>query len=224
MNRNWLKIAATITMLIDHIGAFLFPEVLALKIIGRLSFPIFAFFIAEGWKHTSNKSKYALMLLLCAVISQIPYALITSWYKLNIIFTFLLAILIIYLIESYKKHEIPNMIGLLLVSLFLLFTEILGVVDYGIFGVALIVLLYFVKDRKLRLFVAMLVLVLLTLKNAAIFGFSQGNLIQFTSIIGIVLLFFYNGGKGNLNLKYLFYTFYPAHLLIIYLIRLFCLG
>ena len=88
-NRSFLKWLALITMLIDHIGAVIGEEVFTswnllwlyqlLRTIGRISFPIFAFFIAEGWYYTSNKKRYTLLISLFALISQpIYYFAITN--------------------------------------------------------------------------------------------------------------------------------------------------
>lgn len=68
---NVIKILAAILMVIDHIGVILFPNVLLLRIIGRLSFPLFAFMIAEGAKYTKNKLKYFLGIFILGIICQI---------------------------------------------------------------------------------------------------------------------------------------------------------
>ena len=100
VSRSVLKWIALITMLIDHIGAIIGYATFSswqipwlydvLRVIGRLSFPIFAFFIAEGWHYTKNRKKYFLLLLIFAIISQPIYyfALNTSVFALNILFTF----------------------------------------------------------------------------------------------------------------------------------------
>ena len=70
-----LKLIAAALMLTDHVGSILLPQVLILRCMGRLAFPMFAFFIAEGYAHTSNLKKYLLRLFIAAVISHVPYAL-----------------------------------------------------------------------------------------------------------------------------------------------------
>ena len=91
MNRNVLKIIAVVTMLIDHVGAHLFPDVVILRWIGRLAFPIFAYFITEGMKYTRSREIYVLLLSLCAIVSQVPYGLIFGFRRFNTIFTFLIS-------------------------------------------------------------------------------------------------------------------------------------
>lgn len=221
MNRNVLKIIALLTMVIDHIGAFIFPSFIWLRIIGRLSFPIFAFFIAEGIKHTRNRKRYVLVLLLFAVISQIPYAFLMAWWKLNILFTFLIAILIIFLIENLNKKFIVSFISLMITFVLLLCTELFNVFDYGICGILFILIFYFVKSKYIKSVLASFILILLTIKNYCVSGFVVSSLIQFVSIISVILLLFYTGQKGKFNLKYLFYVTYPLHLAIIYIVTLF---
>ena len=220
MNRNVLKIIAVISMLIDHIGAYIFPDAYWLRCIGRLAFPIFAFFIAEGMRYTRSRKRYVLTLLVFAIISQIPYGFLREFYYLNILFTFLIAIFAIFLIENYKKNETLYMIYLLLLGSVLLFVEFLNIVDYGIFGVLLILVFYFVKDKKLSLSLGAACLVLLTLKMMLFAGFTLRSTVQFLSILSLPLLYFYNGNKGKVNLKWLFYIFYPMHLLVILIITL----
>ncbi len=207
-------------MLIDHIGAYIFPDAYWLRCIGRLAFPIFAFFIAEGMRYTRSRKRYVLTLLVFAIISQIPYGFLREFYYLNILFTFLIAIFAIFLIENYKKNETLYMIYLLLLGSFLLFVEFLNIVDYGIFGVLLILVFYFVKDKKLSLSLGAACLVLLTLKMMLFAGFTLRSTVQFLSILSLLLLYFYNGNKGKVNLKWLFYIFYPLHLLVILIITL----
>ena len=92
-----LKIIAVITMFIDHLGYTIFGKFSYLNYIGRISFPVFAFQISEGYIHTKNLKKYFLRLFLFAVISQIPFMLfhsiISDTFYLNIFFTLLLGLL-----------------------------------------------------------------------------------------------------------------------------------
>ena len=100
MSGNKLKIIACITMLIDHIGFLLFPKVMLLRYIGRISLPLFAFLIAEGCLHTRSKLRYFLSIFSMAIFCQSVYVIedlldgrISSLY-LNILFTFAFSILI----------------------------------------------------------------------------------------------------------------------------------
>lgn len=74
LSNNQLKIIAMLSMLADHMGMILFPEVRLLRIVGRLAFPIFAFMIAEGCAHTRNRGRYLLQMAAVALVCQIAYA------------------------------------------------------------------------------------------------------------------------------------------------------
>src|SRR5882724_7582394 len=87
-----IKIIAIITMIIDHIGLFFFPTVPELRLIGRLSFPLFAWLIANGAYHTHNIRLYLKRLVICAIVSQVPFIMVNKHldsdiWLLNVVFT-----------------------------------------------------------------------------------------------------------------------------------------
>ena len=108
LNRNQLKIIALITMLIDHIGIVFFSNMVAFRVIGRISFPIFAFFIAEGLHYTRDKFKYTSRIFIFAILSQLPYTLLFQTYQLNILFTLFISIVLIIIAEKIKMSDIAN--------------------------------------------------------------------------------------------------------------------
>ena len=220
MNRNILKIIAVISMLIDHIGLFFLDNNIVCRCIGRIAMPIFAYFIAEGWKHTRNRKKYVLLIGIFAVITQGAFALLSQWYYLNILFTFLIAIALIYLIETRKNNTFIKDILLITTYVILAFLEAFSILDYGIFAIGLVLVFYFVKNKKWALISALGVLVAYSFKNYIFADFKPRALIQLFSILALIPLLFYNGENGKVNLKYLFYVFYPAHFYLIYLIQL----
>ncbi len=73
LNGNTLKFIACITMLIDHVGLILFPQFAIFRILGRISFPLFAFMIAEGCRYTKNKLKHFLMIFGLGILCQLAY-------------------------------------------------------------------------------------------------------------------------------------------------------
>ena len=110
INSFTLHILAMLFMLCDHLWATLFPAQEWLTCIGRLAFPIFAFMIAEGCYYTSNVKKYMQRLFLFAVISEIPFNLIMGSsaiypFHQNVLWTFLLGLLSIQIIEKAKKKQ-----------------------------------------------------------------------------------------------------------------------
>ena len=230
MNRNVLKIIAVVTMIIDHVGLFLFNDNLICRFIGRFSFPLFAFFISEGMRYTRSRRRYALNLSIFAIITQIPFGLLFGWKYFNVLFTFLLAIGFIVLIESYKKakDDTMNIVKNILVTVFLVcllifsvFGEIFNLFDYGLYGIILTVGFYFAKSKPIQLIVGFLIMLLNTIISVIKYASIVDAMFKLMPTLAIILLFFYNGKKGKLNLKYLFYVAYPLNFLIFYLIKLF---
>ncbi len=233
-----LKLIALCTMFIDHIGAILLekgllPQItnavflgnsldylpsdyqfwsyanLILRLIGRLAFPIYCFLLIEGFLHTRSIPKYALRLGLFAVISEIPFdlALHDTWFDLqtqNVFFTLLLGLLTLrgmkYL-ETLPPQQQPFRYLLALTGMML--AEFMQT-DYGAFGVLLIVVLYLFRSNRKWQSIAGAVLTLWQ---------------SFTTPLGFLCTYFYNGERGKQFSKYIFYTFYPLHLLILFFVR-----
>lgn len=90
--REFLKWFAIVAMLIDHVGVFFFPDVIILRLIGRVAFPLFAVLIGQGVSTTSNIDRYFWRLFFLAVISQVPFSLVYSDFHFNVLFTFSAAV------------------------------------------------------------------------------------------------------------------------------------
>lgn len=202
-----LKIIAIVTMFLDHyyriIGG---PE--WLSILGRLAFPIFAFSISEGYSHTKNVNKYLMRLLNFAIIIQLPNFLGLQEYPLNIFFTLALGLFCLEILDNNKINIVVRYI----VVLYLCFLAEKTGLDYGAYGVILIILFNKLKNNKLYIFIAFLALNLVILKI--------GNLseMQMYSVFSLVPIFLYNGKKGY-GMKYFFYLFYPLHFIFLYFLN-----
>lgn len=190
-----------------------------LRLIGRLAFPIFCFLLVEGFIHTRSKARYAGRLLLVALLSEIPfdYALyggVNIWGAQNVLWTLLFGLLGLWAWEGardlsrrYLKREI-GVLGFLAAVPFMALAEFCRT-DYGALGVILIAILYIplagqVRSKRVRL--------AQSLAGGLCVAF------EFTAPLAFILTYFYNGTRG-LNIKWLFYFFYPAHLAILYGIR-----
>lgn len=206
LNSNQLKIIAAILMVFDHIGYFLFPEKIIFRIIGRLSFPIFAYFIAQGCYHTKSISKYFLTLFLLGLICTIVTYLAQGELYCNILITFSLSVLMI----SCVKENVKLLPLAAVFIICLILTERIPV-DYGLSGILVPFLTYLgiLHQKERYLFFLALLLVALSLGG-----------IQYISLLSIPILMLYNGERGKWNLKYFFYLFYPLHIVII---QLFCI-
>ena len=194
-----LKLIAIILMVVDHIGLVFFPKILAFRLIGRLSFPIFAYGIAIGYRYSKNINEYMLRLFIFSIVSQPVFHLITN--GLNILFTLLTGLLCILCID--KKQYIP-------LALILVLSYVLPL-DYGIYGVLTIIAFYISLDN-LKFTLLSLIMV------NGLYIIQCHNYFQCISLLSIFLI--YKEWKINLGLnKYFGYAFYPAHLLIIIMIR-----
>lgn len=217
-----IKLLALITMLIDHIGYSLFPNITILRIVGRISMPLYSFSIARGYfysKKNNKLNKYLKNLLIFATISQIPYSLLTSSYTLNIIFTYLFSILILILLDS-NTEKIIKIASLITIISILLSLDTIYFCDYGLFGIFLpIIIYYFVYNKKYNFSVFLLLCILLLLE-IVFFQFSKYT--EFIALIDIPIVYMLNKYDNKIKLpKYFYYLFYPVHMLILFVIKLF---
>lgn len=230
-----LHILAMSLMLCDHLWATLFPAQEWLTCIGRIAFPIFAFMIVEGYYHTSDVSKYMKRLLVFAIISEIPFNLIygsSIFYPLhqNVLWTFLLALLTIKLIEKIKSIG-KWWLSWPLILIILYCINIIGtllMIDYFGAGILMILVFYFFHYRNWWCFLGQLIC--LGYINIEVLGGYYYPIIidghefklvqQSFALLALLPICLYKGKQGYHSrwFQYLCYAFYPAHLLIIYLI------
>lgn len=202
-----LKLIGLITMFIDHIGICYNLEVL--RYIGRISFPVYAFLIVNGFTYTKNIKRYLLRLLCFAVISEIPYQLFKynriNLTLSNVFVTLLLGLLSLILLKNVQNKIIKGA-GILLICLC---AELLGS-DYGFRGVLLVIIFYFAHNRRLIQFIFMSILWICSYGLYGIFG-----------LVSLVFIWIYNPSKVvkyNVS-KYFFYCCYPVHLIILYFLQ-----
>lgn len=208
-----LKVIALVSMVTDHCAYYLMEHGILLyevmRCFGRIAFPVFAFLIAEGFRHTRNRIKYFLQLLGFAVVSEVP------WYLLNgadgthnVLFTLTLGVMALAAIKALKKDGIPCGAVILSIAGFATWSG----VDYEWRGILMMVVFYlfgnvskpsFPSGRKAQLFCAF-------------------PLMMHYGIVGALLacgvIACYDGTRGFIHgkvAKYGFYAFYPAHLIAI---------
>lgn len=200
MNSNVFKIIACLLMLIDHIGMIYFPQQVIFRVIGRLAMPMFAYQMAIGIKKTSNDRRFVFRLLLLAIFSQVFYIYAAGTLRLNILFNFLMAALIIMV---YKKNDILGYVALGLSALLLDYR----IIDYGITIPILVFIFYRYNSFK---YVSLAVISFALIDSVAL-----SNL-QLYSILAIPLIYLYRDKNTyNRKLKYAYYAFYPLHLLVL---------
>ena len=233
-----LHIMAMVFMIFDHLwGVFATDGYLWMTCIGRLTYPIFAFMIVEGYFHTKNLKKYVLRLLIFALISEIPFNLVmsSSWIAplhQNVLWTFLISILLIFLNEKANKKalwvRILVFIGTALLGCLL---GIITFVDYNHGGVLIILMFYVFRERKWWALLGQIVcLYFISVEVISgqfipieLFGKTFELVVQSFCVLALIPIWLYQGKQGPYNkaIRYLYYGFYPAHLLLFALIRMF---
>lgn len=211
LSSNALKLIALAAMTADHIGAYLLPNISALRVIGRIAFPIFAYMIAEGCRHTSNRPRYFFTVFLLGAATQAFLWHTRRAVYQNILITFSISIALIFLVEAaWKKRGIRAGILALLGGALILLYPCGFAIDYGLCGALLAPLIYLGQTPGQRLALAAVGLTGVNL--------TLGSL-QWFSLLAIPLLALYSGERGQYRLKYLFYIYYPLHLVAIEAIR-----
>lgn len=231
-----LHILAMALMLCDHLWATIIPGNNWLTCIGRLAYPIFAFMLVEGYFHTRNLKRYAMRLLAFALISEIPFNLMYSSsiiypFHQNVIWTLLIGMGMIYLNEKALTGGKPIVIGLTRVGTVFL-GALLGLVtfsDYNAAGVLMILIFYFFRGGNWWCYagqLAGLYYINFEMLKGLVFpvtllGRSFEIPQQGLAIFALVFIWLYRGRKG-LSSKWfqqLCYWFYPAHMILLWLIR-----
>lgn len=238
-----LKLIAIVTMFIDHIGGIILERIvfkdyveqiqsggpavltadmldmklymlnLGLRYIGRLGFPIFCFLLIEGFLHTHNVKKYAGRLLVFALISEIPFNLGFAGQAFflgnqNVFFTLFIGLLVMIGFRYVEERDWNKALSAILRIVILaagMYAAILLKTDYKYVGVLTIAAMYLFRNNKTL--AAAVGSTVLTVFNS----------MEITAFFAMIPIHKYNGKRGW-NIKWLFYIFYPAHILLLYLI------
>ena len=223
-----LHLLAMGLMLCDHICLALMPDRLWMTCVGRLAFPIFAFLVAEGFVRTRSRARYARRLLIFAIVSEVPFDLLAAGrpvYPLrqNVLWTFLIALGCMQLLEWAKADPRPAARFVLgagaVLGGFLAGTAFM--VDYFGPGVWTVLVFYFFRGDGWRQRLGQL-LCLLFLNGWLLAGQTVllGGLalpIQAFAVLALPFIWLYRGRQGphGRAVRWLFYGFYPAHLLVL---------
>lgn len=207
LNTFSLKCIAIASMLIDHMGAVLFPYSTWMRIVGRLAFPIFAYLLVEGFVYTRDVKKYLIRLGIFALISEIPFDLaffgnVVAMKHQNVFFELFLGILVLYLMlkTTDQAQRVMIVIPALLISDWLC-------LDYGSWGLLMILAYYVCREKKL-LKLALIVAINLLMGNSQVYAG-----------LAVLIIALHNHELGP-KMKLFFYAFYPAHLLILFFISI----
>ena len=226
-----LRLLAILFMVLDHLWATVVPGNLWLTCLGRLAFPIFAFQLCEGYRHTSDYRRYRRRLLVFALLSEIPFNLFYAGsvifpFHQNVLFTLLLGLLAIRQADRLRREEGIKKKSLRCLALLLILAG--GVVlfpDYGLMGIMTVLCFFVFRDHRLFQLAAMAVLNIFTFKGQTIpislFGLACDFPIQGFALLALPLIWLYNGekGRGGKGLRLFWYIFYPLHMLALYFIQ-----
>ena len=231
-------LALTVEVLFFPDAADTIPALLVLQratdYIGRIAAPIFLFSIANGYRHTRNFKKYALRLLVFACLAEYPYYLLFGFHG-NIMFTLLLGLLTLRLMDwgNGKRAGLGYVLaaGVIAAAQYLSLTE--GNGSYILF----ILVFYWTESwsipKKALLWLFLMPLsryrLAWMLFSEQLFTWRWLHMLCINAVgplLGVALTFFYNGKKGPTfpGDKYLWYVFYPAHLLALGLAQKALLG
>lgn len=257
LSGNSVKIIAILAMMVDHlckivlawaISNIYFPLYeqgtlswekfkaldyfirFTLQGVGTIAFPLFCFLLSEGFYYTKNRKRYISMMLVFAVISEIPFDIgffrdysmnmgtyPFYWAYQNVFFTLFLGLAALYFIDKFSCNEknrsqkiksillqicsIGTMMGL----------SILLHSDYGSQGIIFIVGFYICRKNRIYQILMFLVFYMIT----------TGNQPTMFILISALIIMLYNGNHGKLQLKYFFYLFYPIHIILLYWVTVF---
>ncbi|MET3942920.1 hypothetical protein ABIC22_005732 [Paenibacillus sp. PvP094] len=199
---------AMITMLIDHIGAVFYPQVEELRIIGRIAFPIYAFAVYIGYKHTRNVQKYIWRLFWIAVLSQVPFMAAFNHLSLNVVWTLWSSLLVLLVLDKLPNRllGIPIVVGAGIIM------EITAM-DYGMYGLLLVLLFRYFQGPVLVLGHVLLTALYIQLYSSSVQMYSV------VATLGIAIAQYYGAGFRLKGPRWIWRYFYPAHLAIIAIIR-----
>ena len=237
---GFLKLIAIVTMTIDHLGAVVFPQYTVMRVIGRIAFPIFAYCVAAGCVYTKNIGKYALRMLLMAVLVQPLYVTAMNhlakgafdwahnYYRLDLIFQH-------YYLTSHHVIHFTLFFGILLIwalrdKKYIAAAAVLAAcwylqnwLDYGMYGIYLILIFWALIDRPLSALVWSAAYMawygLPTLRTQLWPVENVRVYVQLYALMALPLILIPMNTKIKVN-KWVFYLFYPAHLAGIYFLTM----
>ena len=238
LNGTALKLIAMALMLCDHLWATIVPGALWLNSLGRLAFPIFAFQVAEGYAHTKNFKRYLLRMFLFALISEIPFNLMSGGgilnpFHQNVMFTFCIALLLMRLLDSVReKHWALRLLTAAACVVLGYLAGFVTFVDYFGYGVVTVLVFRLFRGRRWSWLAQLAALIFINcwlIKGLCfpltLFGHTFEISQQGLAVLALIPIWLYNGerGPGGKAMQYIGYAFYPVHMLILALLWLYAI-
>ena len=213
-----IKLLALLTMLLDHIGLIFFRDIRWIRYIGRLAMPLYGYCIARGFyysKEHGSLKRYVSNLISLTVVSEVPYCIMEQRSAIDIGLTWLLAVAVLYVMESgmdkSKKYMISGTILLFAAVLYHFISF-----DFGIYGVMTAVSMYYLMVRKEDPYGTFLALVILWAFYVLVM---RQSFEQFFAVFAIIFIALLKPFDKKVQLpKKIYYWFYPAHMTILLII------
>ena len=232
-----LHIMAMVFMLCDHLWGTIVPGADWLTCVGRLTFPIFAFMIVEGYFHTKNLRKYVKRLLIFAILSEIPFNLAMGsrlFYPIhqNVLWSFLISIGLIHWNEKIKEKQLWKRVLVVIASICIGYIGgIITFVDFYNAGILTVLAFYYFRGRKWWCYLGQF-LCLWYINFEMLGGYSyEVNILgeihfiarQGIAVLALIPIWLYKGRQGyhSKKMQYFYYAFYPLHLLILGVMKYF---
>ena len=219
-----LRLMALLAMMIDHTGLALFPDIQFFRCIGRISFPIYCFLIVQGCMHTRDIAAYFRRLALLAILSEIPYDLLTfgrvfSPQGQNVLFSLLLGLLALYSADSLREKPLHASLMVTILCL----CAMAGNVSFGWLGIALCLCMRCSADNRKQLAMRAGGVLLLYSLTLLLSGVARSwVLTSLCALLSLVPLLMYNGKRGwrHPAFTFAFYAAYPVHIVALVILRM----
>lgn len=223
MSSFLLRLIALISMMIDHAGLALFPDIGLFRCIGRLAFPIYCFLIAKGYLHTRSIAGYGRRLLLLAILSEIPFDMLifgrmVSPVEQNVLFSLLLGLMALYagdLLAAKPLYASAAVLGLCMCAM-------AANVSYGWLAIALCLCVRYAGQSRAKMCAYMAGTLLVYTLSLLLSGVTMSwVLVSLCSLLSLIPLLLYNGKRGVRNplMTFLFYAAYPLHIIALLIVR-----
>lgn len=184
-----------------------------LRAIGRISFPLFAFLLIEGIKHTRNIMNYGFRIFIFAIISEIPYdwgvfGKIVNIQHQNIFFELFLGLVLVSMFRLCENRIclMGNLVVKIVLSMMFMYASEYFRIDYGYVGILVIIIFYLIDNKNLSIVVVCLLLT----------DMVKDELFAWLSVFPIAM---YDNTRGYYK-KYTFYMAYPIHLVVFRIVQI----
>lgn len=206
LNRFQLKVIALMSMVVDHMGVVFFPDQVWMRMVGRISMPIFVFLLVQGYRKTRDVKRYQVRLAVSAVVMLLGNWVVGDVVGVGIRSNMFLTLLVVLIfIEAADRRNVKNIF--LALSLFFV-----ALIEYGVLALVLgMVFRNFEREKMIVLYVVV------SLVSGFFFKY------QYMMLMSLPFILLYSGERGP-AVKWFFYVFYPAHIWGLYLIKWGCFS